>query len=113
MSTKKTYYVSVQSETVMEHQGDASYEFEIEATPEEVHQLFELFESEDEADFANYVRSHHPEILKDELISNAPIDNYLTEVYRLLYKLGTPETRAHIQSMNVLQGLQNGYRSDF
>jgi len=110
---KQKYYVSVQAKTVMEHPGDAAYELEIEATPEEVHQLHELFESQSETDFHNYLLIHDPEILEEELVSNALIDQYLTAVYRLLYKLGTPETQQHIRSMNVLQGIQHGYRSDF
>jgi hypothetical protein len=110
---KRKYYVSVQAKTIMEHQGDAAYELEIEATPQEVHQLQELFESENETDFNNYIRMHSPEILKEELVSHARLDQYLTHVYRLLYELGTSETRSFVQSMNVLQGLQNGYRDDF
>lgn len=110
---KKTYYVSVQAKTILEQQGDAAYELEIEATPEEVHRLHELFESESEADFANYVRMHHPEILEEELVSHAWVDQYLTEVYRLIYQCGTPETKAFVQSINVLDGLQHGYHSDF
>jgi hypothetical protein len=109
---KKRYYVSVQAETLMEHQGDAAYEFEIDATPEDVQQLHELFESESEADFQNYLRIHNPKILEEELVSHAMFDQHLTEVYRLIHQLGTPETQAHIQSMNVLQGIQSGYRSD-
>jgi hypothetical protein len=109
---KRKYYVSVQAKTIMENQGDAAYELEIEAAPQEVHQLQELFESENETDFANYVRMHNPEILADELVMHAFLDQYLTHVYRLIYQLGTPETRMFVQSMNVLQGVQNGYRSD-
>ena len=110
---KRKYYVSVQAKTVTEHRGDAAYELEIEATPEEVHQLQELFESESEPDFHNYLLIHDPEILQEELVSNALIDQYLTAMYRLIYKLGTPETKRHIASMNVLQGIQHGYHSDF
>jgi len=109
---KKKYYVSVQSKTIMEAQGEAAYELEIEATPEEVHQLHELFESVGETDFYNYLRMHSPEILEEELVSHAFVDRYLTAVYRLLYRLGTPETQKHIQSMNVLQGIQNGYTNN-
>ena len=110
---KRKYYVSVQAKTVTEHAGDTAYELEIEATPQEVHQLHELFESESETDFYNYVRMHDPEILEEELISNAWIDQYLTAVYRKIHQFGTPETRKHIESMNVLQGMQHGYHSDF
>ncbi|MCI3923344.1 hypothetical protein MO973_24260 [Paenibacillus sp. TRM 82003] len=110
---KKTYYVSVQSKLVLENQGDSAYELEIEATPEQVHQLHELFESENESDFANYIRMHSPEILEEELITHAFVDQYLTEAYRLIHQFGTPKTKAFVESINVLDGLQHGYRSDF
>jgi hypothetical protein len=110
---KRKYYVSVQAQTILEHRGDAAYEFEIEATEAEVHQLQELFESTTEPDLNNWIRMHSPKILEEELVSHAFVDQHLTETYRFLYRLGTPETKSHIQSMNVLQGLQNGYRDDF
>ncbi|TLS50622.1 hypothetical protein FE782_19875 [Paenibacillus antri] len=110
---KQTYYVSVQAKTITEHRGDAAYELEIEATPAEVHRLYELFESETETDLNNWIRMHSPKIIEEELVSHAFVDQHLTEVYRLLYKLGTSKTKSHIQSMNVLQGLQNGYTDDF
>lgn len=103
---KRRYYVSVQAKTVMENQGDSAYEFEIEATPDEVRQLYELFGATSEADLEQYYRVHGPGTIVDGRIQEDFVDRHLTEVYRLLERLGTPETKAHIRSMNVLDGIQ-------
>jgi len=103
---KRRYYVSVQAKTVMESQGDSAYEFEIEATPEELRRLYELFAVTTEADLEQYYRVHTGETIVDGRIEEDFVDRHLTEVYRLLEKLGTPETKAHIRSMNVLDGIQ-------
>lgn len=105
MPEKKRYYVSVQAMTVMEQQGDAAYELEIDATPDEVETLLELFESRNDADLRNYFRVHNPQVLVEEIIHQEVADRFLAEAYRLIHKLGTPETKRHIESMNVLNGI--------
>ncbi|MCD1259930.1 hypothetical protein B5M42_013925 [Paenibacillus athensensis] len=97
---KKHYYVSVQSRTILENQGDASYELEIEATPEERDQLEELFKELGEWDQATAVQVapalgiayHHDE-------SNDGYDASLKAAYALIGKLGTAETQRHVASM--------------
>jgi hypothetical protein len=99
---KKRYYIAVGPGEIMENQGDASYEFEIEATEEEIDRLQELFEDKDNADQSSYVRSHIPfrEYHNDE--PNDIHDYYLHEVYQMIHNLGTQQTREHIEHMNVL-----------
>src|SRR5690606_40968230 len=57
---KSTYYVSVQAGTVNAGKGDAAFEFEIEATPEEIRELENLFAGAREADRRAYFRAHVP-----------------------------------------------------
>ncbi|MBD0379502.1 hypothetical protein [Paenibacillus sedimenti] len=100
---KKRYYVSVQSGTIMENQGDASYELEIEATPDQLDKLGELFEEMDNFDQSSAIQVasalsiayHHDE-------SNDGYDYYLKEAYAMIHELGTEETREHIRKMNIL-----------
>ncbi|MCM3271375.1 hypothetical protein [Paenibacillus elgii] len=99
---KKNYYVSVQSKTIMQHQGDAAYELEIEATPEEVIKLKELFEDVEYAEELTFSRAHFPGIPYHHDKENDAYDSYLKNVYQTLYSLGTDETKKHIQTMNVL-----------
>ncbi|NOU74982.1 hypothetical protein GC098_26955 [Paenibacillus sp. LMG 31458] len=100
---KKRYYVSVQAGTVMENQGDASYELEIDATPDDIDRLKEGFEELENFDQTSFIQvasalgiAYH----YDE--SNDGYDYYLQEVYALINELGTEETKQHIQKMNVL-----------
>jgi hypothetical protein len=101
---KSTYYVSVQTGSVVANEGDAAFEFEIEATEEEILELQRLFDNLDKADDRAFFRAHVPflEYWHDE--PNDATGRHLTEVYRLLHRLGTPETKRHIESMGVLGG---------
>lgn len=99
---KKRYYISVQSRTIMENQGDAAYELEIEATVEDLKQLEDLFEMVDDFDIQTYFRAHYPGIAYHHDSENDGYDYYLKETYRTLYHLGTNETKDHIASMNIL-----------
>jgi len=99
---KRTYYVSVQSETVMEQQGDAAYEFEIQATEREVGQLQEMFESLEDTDDIASVRAHIPYVQYHNDEVNDSYDEQLKAIYRKIHELGTPETKAHIESMGIL-----------
>ncbi|MBP1157200.1 MULTISPECIES: hypothetical protein [unclassified Paenibacillus] len=99
---KSKYYVSVQAATILENQGDAAYEFEIEATPEEILKLEELFEERLDIEDDNYIRAHIPGVPYHH---DAPNDQYelsLHDIYSLVYDLGTAETKKHIESMQIL-----------
>ncbi|WP_256757898.1 hypothetical protein [Cohnella sp. WQ 127256] len=97
----QTYYVSVQSKTIMTQQGDAAYEFEIEATSEELQKLQELFVEMEDFDNRSYIRNQIPGIPYHHDSENDGYDYYLKEIYNTLHELGTEETRNHISSMNL------------
>jgi hypothetical protein len=98
---RKNYYVSVQSRTIMENQGDASYELVINATPEEIDVLAELFENQADVDEASFIRGHTPAIPYHHDNVNDDMDWYIKEIYKTLYNLGTQETKEHILSMEI------------
>ncbi|WP_199615214.1 hypothetical protein [Paenibacillus alkalitolerans] len=102
---KKRYYVSVQARTIMQNKGDSAYELEIEATPEQVEYLHELFHAVEEEDNDTYIRLHNPATVYAEDDVLEPFDKYMKEVYQMLYDLGTQETKKHIKSMNILDSL--------
>ncbi|MCJ8012347.1 hypothetical protein MUG84_11455 [Paenibacillus sp. KQZ6P-2] len=99
---KKKYYVSVQSRTIMERQDEAAYELVIEATPEEANQLRDIFSSMYHFDMETYFRMHYPGIPEHYDYDNDMYARDVKDIYQLLYKLGTGETREHIETMNVL-----------
>ncbi len=99
---KKRYYISVQARTIMENQGDAAYELEIDATDEDIAKLIELFEAEEDADTASFNRAYTPAVQYHHDEENDEYDRNLVQVYRTLHQLGTPETKEFIASMNLL-----------
>ncbi|MDB5053897.1 MAG: hypothetical protein JWM44_1947 [Bacilli bacterium] len=97
---RKKYYVSVQSRTIMENQGDAAYELEIIATPEDVEKLVKLFEALEDTDESSYFKGYILQYHHDEF--NDDYDSYLNQIYQTLYNVGTEETKAHISSMGII-----------
>lgn len=99
---KKKYYVSVQSGSILSSPEFSTYEFEIEATPQEITQLRELFDFYAEADNATFVRGHIPGIPYHYDDENDAYDKLLQNIYQMLHQLGTPETRSHIEEMGLM-----------
>lgn len=98
------YYISVQSKTIMSNRGDAPYEFEVVAAPEEIAQLRELFVGMEDFDQLGYVRNQIPGIPYHHDLENDGYDYYIKEVYDMLARLGTEETRNHIATMDLRFG---------
>jgi hypothetical protein len=100
---KKRYYISVQADTILAGQGEAAYEFEIDATPEQIEKLQELFEDKSDSADGTFLKAHTPAIPYHHDVENDAYDNYLREIYSMIHELGTPETRRHIEEMGVLR----------
>jgi hypothetical protein len=94
---KSKYYVSVQSGSILEDQGATPYEFEINATEREVEKLRELLDTKWEADRLTFLRAPVPSIPYHHDHENDVYDNHLTDVYRMIYELGTEQTKKHIE----------------
>jgi hypothetical protein len=98
---KKTYYVSVGSGDIVREEGSANFEFEIQATDEELNELEELFEEKEEADNGSARRALTPYYEYHNDGENDAYDTSLGAIYKLIHKLGTTETKNHIESMNL------------
>jgi hypothetical protein len=100
---KKRYYVAVGSSEILEPEdANGNFEFEIIASEEEVDQLQALFEESEDAHDATAFRAHIPYRLYHNDKENDAADYYLAQIYSKLHQLGTNETKAHIESMNIL-----------
>lgn len=99
---KKTYYVSVQASSVLPEQGDAAYEFEIEATEEEVSVLEEVFDDKYFSENDTIRRAMTPWKLYHKDEENDQYDGHLKDAYQIIHRLGTPETRSFIEQMGIL-----------
>lgn len=109
---KKTYYVSVQAGTLLEEEGAAAFEFEIEATEHDVERLAELFEDMKIVDEHSSVRAHLPVLQYHVDVENDAYDEKITEVYRELHRLGTASTKHHIERMGILEKKAMGEEDD-
>lgn len=101
--SKRKYYVSVQAGTIMSGQGDAAYELEIEASEAEKADLERLFGTKTSFDDASYFRTHVPGVPYHLDEENDGYDHTLKDIYKLLYELGTEETKQHIATMHILE----------
>lgn len=84
---RQTYYVSVQAKTIMMQQGDAAYEAEIRATPEEIEQLRSYFIALEEVDDSSAIRNMIPGIPYHHDSENDHYDAILQKIYALLSRL--------------------------
>ncbi|WP_127589543.1 hypothetical protein [Paenibacillus lautus] len=101
---KSTYYVSVQSRSVLTEQGASAYEWEIEATPEEADQVrieLDMMQEKDE-EMTGYL---FPWPDTPQQNSNALFQSSLDKVYRTIYQLGTPATRQQMEELRLLSDL--------
>ncbi|NQX68832.1 hypothetical protein HQN90_22145 [Paenibacillus alba] len=104
---KTTYWVSVGRQEIVPA-GEAvireNYEFEIRADEAEHLQLQEQFQAMKLVDkqLINRARTPYeafPE--KDQDMKNRSYDEQLKNIYFLIHRLGTKETRQHIERMNL------------
>jgi DNA-binding FadR family transcriptional regulator len=101
-SERKTYYVAVGARQILEDQEAAAFEFAIRANEEELDKLQELFEESQDADEDEAFSFRGLPTVSD-VPHNDTYDALIKEIYHMLHKLGTHETKLHIESMNVLQ----------
>ncbi|UKS27501.1 hypothetical protein LOZ80_00675 [Paenibacillus sp. HWE-109] len=104
---KTTYWVSVGRQEVVPASQTAlrsNYEFEIRADEAELLQLNEQFQDIKLVDkqLMNRARTPYeafPE--KDQDMKNRTYDEQLKDIYFLVHRLGTQETKKHIEMMNL------------
>ncbi|MDU0329024.1 MULTISPECIES: hypothetical protein [Paenibacillus] len=94
---KRTYYVSVQGRSLLEDPGAAAYEWEIQATREEADHLSHMLEHLGEKEENGFMAFTYPWPDTPEDDVNRSYESYLNALYREIYRLGTAETRAHME----------------
>lgn len=105
---KKTYYVSMDFGTrageinTQKDENSALFEYEIEASSEELDQLEKLFTEVGETDFTTFAKAHVP-FLDNEAKENLQEDDGIRRIYRLLYQLGTKETKNKLREAGIVQ----------
>ncbi len=99
---KQTYYVAIGSGEILPIKTATPFDFEIEATEEEVTLLQELFDARTSKDWGAFIRAHLPYLEYHLDRENDGYDEQLRAVYGMIHKLGKPETRQHIESIGIL-----------
>ncbi|MEW9668810.1 hypothetical protein [Ammoniphilus sp. 3BR4] len=99
---KKRYYVNVEHGIILDDQGADTYEFEVDATEQELQQLQDLFDKTHQKEMGTWLRAHTPYIQYHDDEDNHEYDHSLQQVYRMLHQLGTAKTKDHIESMGIL-----------
>lgn len=106
---KRKFYVSVNSGEIVEDPTITPWQFEIEATKEEVDKLRDLFDQASSQNMDRFYRLPHPfkggEV--DHELTN--YDKTLQEVYRMIYDLGNQEAKDHIEQTDVISELGKNY----
>lgn len=98
---RKTYYVAVGARQALEEKEAAAFEFSIEANDQELLTLQELFERTADADEdSTFSVSGWPTV--SDRPDHTEYDADIQKIYKMLHKLGTAETKRHIEEMNVL-----------
>jgi len=105
---KKTYYITVGAGEPGERADDNGYEFEIEATQADINQLQALFEQAADSAPSLSITSGSPtpsaaapgNTAKSDF--REPNPSNMRQVYNLIHRLGSPETRQLIESLNML-----------
>ncbi|GIP22461.1 hypothetical protein [Paenibacillus sp. J22TS3] len=101
---KKTFYVSVQGRSVLEDPKAASYEWVIEAEPEEAEELRRRLSSVQEAEEDSFMSYVYPWPDSPEGRVNAAYSDSLNRVYREIYRLGSPATRNQMEQGRLVHG---------
>ncbi len=106
---KKTYYVGVASGQITQQPDTTPWEYEIQASDEEIARLRDLFERANRQNFdIAYVVLHPIEGPKEEH-DFKNYDHTLQEIYRMVRELGNEDAKAHIDSIDVIQELGKDY----
>ncbi|ADU95333.1 hypothetical protein [Geobacillus sp. Y412MC52] len=99
---KKTYYVSMAHGEISQLKTASPWDFQIEATDEEITQLREYFDQNYSTDWQAFWRTHVPYIQYHYDRENDAYDRTIVDIYKMIYELGNDEAKAHIRSMGIL-----------
>lgn len=100
---KKTYYISVGNGEIMTSATDSPWQFQIEATDDEITKLREIFDSSDENSVYDFLRAHLPFVEYHNDATNDQYDQNLLRAYNMIYELGDDEARAHLDQIGILE----------
>jgi len=104
--TPQIYYVSVTSRTI-EREPSNTDQLTVQASEEELDVLQHKLDKEGFTNDVTSLRAIIPFKSADHDESEEQYSEDIRDLYAYIYQIGTPETRAHIESMKILPKLTN------
>lgn len=102
MEQKKTYYIEISSGEITQSASDSPWNYQIEATPEEIQTLRSFFDQNEKTDLPSFIRSHIPFLEYHHDGVNDVQDHHLKQIFYFIYQHGSYDTKQHIESMGIL-----------
>jgi hypothetical protein len=103
LTDKKRYFVTIDTQDIREMPiPDAHIEYEIIANENELKELKELFRKKDKnaKDAAEYIGKPFDEWGADE--ERESYDQYLIDIYKRIYALGSADTKDQIEELGII-----------
>ncbi|HLS35472.1 MAG TPA: hydrolase [Bacillota bacterium] len=97
------YYIHMQSREISKTPYGNSNYLTIHATEKDIEQLRSIMDNITDADNMSFIRSHVPIVPYHKDSANDDYDEQFSKALKMIYDLGTDETKQHIESMGVLQ----------
>lgn len=104
---KDVYYVSVSAGTVTAEENRTTDQLSVYATPGEIDQLMALFARRSATDDIMNLRAVIPYKSADHDPSTDKYNEQMLDIYRMIFRIGTEETRRHLIHMDILNALKD------
>ncbi|HET7628542.1 MAG TPA: hydrolase [Bacillales bacterium] len=99
---QRPYYIKIETGEIHSDPTISEWEFQIEATEDDVEQLRRLMEKIDNDSFHTFWRAHVPyPYHQDE--ENHQYEDTLARIYRMIYDHGDEKAKAFIESIGILK----------
>jgi hypothetical protein len=103
---KERYYVSVSAHTITK-EPSMTDQLTVLATEKELDHLETLLQQEEDNDDHTSLRAIIPYKSADHDPSTNKYNDNLISIYRYIHKIGTVETKRHIEYMDIIRDLKN------
>jgi hypothetical protein len=99
---RKTYYIGLANGQIFQDRSSSPWNFQIEATDDEINELRRLFNQNEAMEEKNFYRAHIPFMPYHFDQENDDYDHTLYDAYKMIYDLGNEDARTHIEGMGIL-----------
>ncbi|WP_339147390.1 MULTISPECIES: hydrolase [unclassified Sutcliffiella] len=99
---RKTYYISLAEGSISQVSTSTPWDYQIQATDDEITQLREIFDQNYSSDWQSFWRAHIPFIQYHYDRENDAYDNGLQHAFKMIYELGDDATKAHIKNQGLM-----------